>query len=245
MAFEPADRTRVLKRVTEILNLCDPGTYSATLSTRNKTRNATAIADFTDEAGLIILKTIAERPNEFRYLLEYDTTAITNSGAALPAHSNGQPPLGPPTRVKITLSNGGIVRDGERRDYRKIEAYRENPSNVYDSVAHNAVGSVNAGLYDIWERRFFFTGYSAILTLARMPVRADTSTLIPGCLENTWVRLAVGEAAKVGTGAYETAIIGEYGKRGLQDIEEFKGGTRVFREVDDPQPVSAAHQLVK
>src|ERR1043166_8390099 len=119
-----ADRDRVLARVTEILNLCVPGTYSKTISPRIKTRNALAIEDMVDDAGLTILKAIAERPNEFRQSFASDST-ITTSGTVLPDH------LGPPFRVLITLSSGGTVRDGQRLDYRKIESYRENPSYVY------------------------------------------------------------------------------------------------------------------
>lgn len=246
MAFEAASRTRVLKRVTELLNLCDPGTYSATLSTRNKTRNADAISDFVDEAGLMILKAIAERPNEFRYLLQYDTNPITSSGDAVPASSGSQPHLGPPAAVRITLYSGGTVRSGERLDYRKIESYRELP-NIYDpsGLAHNVAGSTLGGKYDIWDDKFYFTGYSAVLTLARMPIRTETATLIPGVMENPWIKLAMGEAAKVGTGGYESNIIGDYGKRGFNDLEEFKNGGRVFKEVDDPKPQSAIHTLEK
>jgi hypothetical protein len=245
MAYENADRSRVLDRTTEILNLCVPGGYTSTLSPRNKTRNEDAIADFVDEAGLMILKAIAERPNEFRYLLLTDTSPITVSGNAIP-QVNEQSHLGPPAAVKITLYSGGTVRDGERKDYRKIQSYRELP-NIYDpsGKAHNLVGSTLGGYYDIWGDRFFFTGYSAILSLARMPVRTETATLIPGIMENPWIRLAVGEAAKVGTGGYEQNIIGEYGKRGQNDLEEFKAGGRVFKEVDEPQPTSAVHNLTK
>jgi hypothetical protein len=235
-----ADRDRVLKRVTEMLNLCAPGTYSATLSSRNKTRNATAIADFVDEAGLKICTAIADRPNEFRYNFLANSATITTSGDAMPAH------LGPPAAVKITLYSGGTVRDGARRDYRKIQSYRELP-NIYDpaGLAHNVAGSTLSGYYDIWDDRFFFTGFSAVLSLARLPVRADNLTLIPELMENTWIRLAMGEAAKVGTGGYESNIIASYGARGTQDLEEFKNGGRVFTEVDDPKPQSAIHNLSK
>jgi hypothetical protein len=245
MAYENADRSRVLDRVTEILNLCVPGGYTSTLSPRNKTRNEDAIADFVDEAGLMILKAMAERPNEFRYLLLTDTSAITTSGNAVPL-VNDQPHLGPPAAVKITLSSGGTVREGRRLDREKIQSYRELPQ-IYDpnGKAHNAVGSTLGGYYDLWDDIFYFTGYSAVLSLARMPVRAETATLIPGILENPWIRLAVGEAAKVGTGGYEQNIIGEYGTRGQNDLAEFKAGGRVFKEVDEPKPTSAVHNLTK
>jgi ActR/RegA family two-component response regulator len=111
MAYENADRSRVLDRVTEILNLCVPGGYTSTLSPRNKTRNEDAIADFVDEAGLMILKAMAERPNEFRYLLLTDTSAITTSGNAVPL-VNDQPHLGPPAAVK---DNPVFRRNGARK----------------------------------------------------------------------------------------------------------------------------------
>jgi hypothetical protein len=102
---------------------------------------------------------------------------------------------------------------------KRYESYRELPQ-IYDpnGKAHNVVGSTLGGYYDIWDERFFFTGYSAVLTLARMPVRSETTTLIPGIMENPWIRLSIGEAAKVGTGGYEQNIIGEYGRRGQSDL---------------------------
>lgn len=234
-----ASRPRVLKRVTEILNLCLPGTYSATLSTLNKTRNALAIEDFVDEASLQILKAIAERPNEFRYSFLADNV-ITASGNQMPLH------LGPPASIKIRLSNGGEIRSGERRDYRKIESFRENINGVYDTTArHDEAGSSLSGYYDIWDDKFYFTGYSATLSLARLPVRADNLTLIPEILESVWIHLAAGEAAKVGTGGYETNLIAEYARRGMAELEEFKTGGRIFTEIDEPKPQTAVHQLVK
>lgn len=187
----------------------------------------------------MILKAIAERPNEFRYPFLADTGAITVSGDPMPTH------LGPPASVKITKYATGTVVEGMKLDYQKIESYRENPFKVYDAVDHNLVNSTLSGYYDIWDDRFFFTGFSAVLKLARLPVRADNETLIPEILENTWIRLAMGDAAKVGTGGYESAIIGEYGKRGQKDLDEFKAGGRVFKEVDEPKPTSAVHNLVK
>lgn len=233
-----ADRTRVLKRVTTILNLAEAGTYSSTLSPRNKTRNAVEIEDFVDEAGLQILQAIAERPNEYRYQFVAPSGPITVSGDALPAH------IGPPAAVTITPYSGAIYTiPGMQKDYQKIESYRLNPNKVYDSKDHNVAGSTLAGFYDVWRDIFFFTGFSAVVDLARLPVRADNTTLIPEIMENTWVRLAVGEAAKVGTGGYEQNIIGEYGKRGFADLEEFKNGSRIFKEIDEPKPVSAVHDV--
>lgn len=244
MALEVADRTRVIKRTLEILNLVDAGTYSATLSVRNKTRNLAALTDAIDEAGLMILKAIAERPNEFRYLFLTDTSAITTSGDKLPLVGL-QPHLGPPDAIRITIYSGGPVRDGAQRDYRKIQSYRENPGQVYDAINHNQSGSALSGYYDLWSDRFYFTGLSAVVTLARHPIRAETATSIPGIMESVWVKLAVGNAAKVGTGGYESAILANYGQQGRSDLEEFKAGGRQFREIDDPEQSSEVHAIAK
>jgi hypothetical protein len=234
-----ANQERVLKRITEILNLCDPGTYSKTLSGRNKTRNQQAIADFTAEAGLMICKAIAERPNEFRRGFLSDTPAITTSGDPMPEH------VGPPAKILITPHPGGSPIEAKRSSYDKIQSYRENPETVYDSVGHDEAGSTLSGLYDIWDDRFFFTGVSAVLSLARPPSRTDNANLIPEIMENTWIRLGVGEAGKVGVSEYAARVIGEYGEKGRGDLEEFKMGGRTFSEVDVPQQVPTDHNLVK
>jgi len=234
-----ADRSRVLKRCTEILNLCTAGAYSATLSTRNKTRNATAIADAVDAAGISILKAIAERPNEFRSQFATDQ-AITTSPVQLDAH------IGPPIRVSIVPYSGATaIEVNQPTDYGKVTSYRENPGKVYDRLDHNVSGSSLSGKWGVWNDKFAFTGYSATVTLARPPVMADTLTLIPEFMEPVWVRLGLGEMAKVGTGGYEMAIIDRHGTKGERDLEEFKAGNRVFSEVDSPEMPNEVHTITK
>jgi hypothetical protein len=235
-----ADETRVRMRVTEILNLCAPSTYSTTISDRNKTRNTLAIADFVVEAGLEICRAIAERPNEFRSAFLATSSPITASGDPLPAH------IGPLDSVRITPYTGATYTiEGARRDRDRVEAWRLNPSKVYDPKNHNTAGSTLAGFYDVWEDKFYFTGESAVIKYAAQPVRADTATKIPDIFEPVWVKLAMGNAAKVGLGGYELALVKEYGDQGRSDLEMFKAGNRQFREVDEPRPVSAMHDLAK
>jgi hypothetical protein len=133
----------------------------------------------------------------------------------------GQPHVGPPAGVAITLSNGGTVREGFPLNRELINLYRELPAD-YDpaSLAHDQAGSILGGYYDIWNDRFFFTGYSAILTLARHPTRTETATLVPGVYENAWIHLSVGEAAKVGLGEYQDSLIGAYGKQGQEELTQ-------------------------
>lgn len=228
-----ADQNRVLSRVTEILNLCDPGTYSAVLSSRNKTRNATAIQDFTIEAGLDLLRGIGETPNEFRSAL-VNQVSLTN-GAFLPDH------VGDPAYIEIQKYNGATWDQGKRRNYQKIESYRKNENHIYDDIDHDEEGSTLSGYYDLWEKRFYFTGFAARAGLVQI-ARADTATKIPEILEPIWVKLAVGNSAKAGDGTYSASQAGIYGTQGRSDLAEFKTGRRSFPEVSDPEPTSAIHQ---
>lgn len=232
-----ADRTRVINRVQEILNVVEPGTYGGALSVRNKTRNANAISDMVDAAGMMILRAIAERPNEFRYQFLTDSPTITVSGDPLPPH------LGPLASVMITKALDDKPIEGHRLDWQRVESYRDNPSKVYDALDHDEAGSSLGGYYDVWEDRFHFSGLSAVVQYARVPETEDVDELIPEVLENTWVRLSIGEASKVGTGGFESAVIGEFGTKGMRDLEEFKAGGRVFKEVDIPKPTSAMHEV--
>lgn len=229
----PADQNRVLTRVTEILNLCAPGTYSATLSPRIRTRNAAAIQDFTIEAGLDLLRAIGETPNEYRSALVAEVT---------PAHMTQLPDhTGDPVFVEIQKYDGGPWEAAERRDYKKIDAYRHNNNDIYSDLDHDQQGSELAGFYDIWEKRFYFTGFAARIGLVQI-ARADTETKIPEILEPVWVRLAVGNSAKAGDGTYSQTMAGIYGQRGMAELAEFKGGRRAFPEVSDPEPTSAIHK---
>ncbi len=229
----PADQTRVLKRTLEILNLSEAGGYAATLSTRNKTRNIDAITDLVIEAGLDLLRVLGETPNEYRSLLTNTLTPV--HGAQLPEH------VGDPVFVEIQkYDSKPNWEPAERRDYKKVNAYRLNTDNIYDSLDHDVADSPLAGYYDIWEQRFYFTGFAARIGLVQI-VRADTATKIPETLEPTWVRLAVGNSAKAGDGTYSQSMAGVYGQRGQNDLEDFKAGRRGFAEISDTEPTSAVH----
>jgi hypothetical protein len=229
-----ADQTRVLNRVTEILNLCEPGTFSSTLSTRNKTRSDTAIATFVTEAGLEILQMLAETPNEYRH--NFVNEVVPTYGDFLPDHQ------GQPAYVSIQKYPGGPYEQGDdAKSYLQIESMRNN-ANVYDPTgkAHNISGSSLGGYFDIWERRFYFTGNAAKVGLAQV-TRADVATKIPELLEPVWIKLSVGKAAKSGTGAYDAEVIKTYGSEAANDMAEFKQGRRIFSEASDPESADEVH----
>lgn len=229
-----ADQTRVLDRVTEILNLCDPGTFSSTISTRNKTRNETAISTFVTEAGLEILQMLAETPNEYRHNFVAETTP--SHGDFLEDHQ------GQPVYVLIQKYATGPFEEGsDAKSYLEIESMRNNP-NIYDpaGIAHNAVNSSLAGYYNIWERKFYFTGNAAKVGLAQV-ARADVADSIPEILEPVWVKKSVGKALKSGLGAYDAEVVKMYGGEADGDMAEFKQGRRIFSEASDPESKAEVH----
>jgi hypothetical protein len=230
-----ADQTRVITRTTEVLNLCAPGTFSPTVSARNKTRNETAIATFVTEAGLELLQMLAETPNEYRHNFVVEKT---------PAYKDFlEDHQGQPVYVEIQKYSGAPYEQGDdSKSYLQIESMRSNP-NVYDpnGKAHNANGSTLAGFYNIWERRFYFTGNAAKVGLAQVS-RADVATKIPEILEPVWVKLSIGKAAKSGIGAFDAEVVKMYGSEGQNDMADFKQGRRIFSEASDPESAGEVHQ---
>jgi hypothetical protein len=229
----PADLSRVKSRVTAILNLCDAGTFSSAISPRIKNRTPNEIDAIVTDAGLILLRALAETPNEYRSSL---INAVTLTHLQLLPEHQGQPAY-----VEIQRYSGGPWMQGERRDYRKIESYRANTSKIYDPLDHNVNGSSLSGYFDIWEKRLYFTGFAARAGLAQV-TRDDVQDKIPEILEPTWIRLSVGESAKAGEGNYSASIAGTYGQKGMNDLQAFQAGARSFPEVSDPEPSSAVHR---
>lgn len=221
-----ADFTRIKKRVTEILNACDAGSYSATLSTRNKTRNATAIEDACYEAGLKVMMVLASFPNEFRQDF-VDAVSISHQDE-LPAH------LGKPAYVEIQRYSGASWTTGDQKDKHKIESYRLNRLKVYDDKDHDVQDSSLSGYYDISDGKFYFTGYAARIGLATAS-RSDVTSKIPDFFENTVIKLAVGNALKAGEGAILFNIAQMYSQQGENDLTMFQQGSRSFPPVPEAE----------
>jgi hypothetical protein len=229
-----ADQSRVLTRVTTLLNLAAPGTFSSTISSRNKTRHADEIAAFVTEAGLEILQMLAETPNEYRNNFVAETTP--SHGDFLEDHQ------GQPAYVSIQKYSGGPFEPGsDAKTYLEIESMRNNP-NIYDPAgkAHNVSGSSLAGYYNIWERKFYFTGFAAKVGLAQV-TRTDVATKIPELLEPVWVKKSVGKALKSGLAAYDAEVVKTYGGEAENDMAEFKQGRRIFSEASDPESKAEVH----
>jgi hypothetical protein len=164
-----ADYTIVEKRVTEILNACAAGTFSATVSSSYLDRNADAITEAIREAALMIGRAILANPKHVHrnIFVSGTPTALTHQGE-LPDMA-GEIDL-----IEIQHYNGGSYLAGTPRTVQQIESYRANPSSVYNALAHTTQNSPLAGFYAIEHGRVYFTGYAA---QGYFPVlsRADTT----------------------------------------------------------------------
>jgi hypothetical protein len=134
---------------------------------------------------------LAETPNEYRHNF---VTGLDPApyGSFLPDHQ------GQPAYVEIQKYSGGPYEQGaDEKSYLEIESMRNNP-NIYDPAGKGSqrFGSSLGGYFDIWERKFYFTGFAARVGLAQVS-RADVATKVPEMLEPVWVKLSVGKAAKV------------------------------------------------
>lgn len=221
-----ADFDRIKARVTEILNASAAGTFSSTLSARNKTRNADAIEAACFEAGLKVIQFIASFPNEFRN--EFVEPTTLNHGDELPAH------LGKPTYVEIQKYSGAGWTAGNQKDYHKVDSYRTNRLKTYDDKDHNVQDSTLAGYYDISEDKIYFTGYACRVGLAAAE-RDDVLTKIPDFFENTVIKLAVGNCLKAGEGAILLNIAQGYNAAAENDLMMFKGGARSLPPVPEAE----------
>lgn len=205
-----ADETTVLKRITEILNVAAPGTFSTTVAATNLDRNATAIAEATREAAMMIARAVVSNPRHVH------RNGFIASSAATLTHQAELPDMsGTMDLVEIQPYSGASWQTGQVRDVQQIESFRANPSNLYDSVAHDASGSRNAGYYAIANGRFYFTGHAArgyIPTIDRATITAQ----IPDEYEDVWVKLGVGLTLKEGDNM--TDIASYYYNAGQADL---------------------------
>lgn len=233
-----ADFNRIIKRVLEILNASPPGTFGASIDLRNKTRSLDAITAAAEEAALTVLQAVAAIPNEFRSA--FVTQVQLAHGAFLPAH------FGDPATIEIQRYDGAVWREADvkSRTYAQIESYREilpdATGNLYDEIPHNEIGSSLTGYADIWENKFYFTGFAARLGLANV-TRAQAAAGIPEVFEATVIKLAIANCPKAGEGNYTMQMANYYGNLGMQDLAAFKAGQRDFAEVSAPAPAKNIH----
>ena len=205
-----ADETTVLKRVTEALNVCAPGTFSVTVASTNLDRNATAISECVREGAMLIGRAILANPAHVHrnLLVASSATTLTHQGE-LPDMSAEL------DLVQIQRYSGADWQTGVLRDAQIIESYRANPSSIYDSIAHNLTGSRLGGYYATANGRFYFTGFAA---RGYFPLisRTTITSLIPDEYETAWFMVAIGLALKEGDNLMPIAEY--YMQAGMQDL---------------------------
>lgn len=189
----------VLKRVFEILNASAAGQFTDTVDSNNYQRVKEDLEEATREGAMLIARAILSNPSHVhRNLFISSTATALTHGGELPDMA-GENDL-----IEIKPHSAGSFAVGQRRDVQEIQSYRDNPSSIYDSVAHNASGSRLSGYYAFYNGRFYFTGDSAQGYFPSIS-RTNVMTSIPDEYESTWVALSVGLTPKEGDNVFPIA----------------------------------------
>lgn len=210
----------VQPRVTQILNAATQAadgsaTYVTTVT--DDRRHATDILDACTGAGCEIILAICETPlNGYRAGFMADSASILHGGK-IPDHCG---PIGIP---KIQRYTGGTFDPGHQKSEEDIQSMRDNTNSLYDSIAHNLVGSMLGGYYAVRDNLLFYTGFDAKIPIATF-VRADTATKIPDAFESAVIALAVSMLIKEG----DSEILLAYIQRGQQYLAQIRSGAMIL-----------------
>jgi hypothetical protein len=224
------DVTRVINQVTALLNAntrdaAGNPVYSSAVG--DKARHATEIETSCYNAAMMTARAICETATHPYRTAFIADTPVTH-GDELPVHFGDTAP------PQITpFSGAGFTLSGIPRPYDRIESYRRNRNKMYSPVDHNASDSGQAspiaGLYDVVNGVFYFTGYSATMKLCTID-RTTVFANLPDALEPTVIKLACGMSAKEGDTS--DGVFGSWLGQGMRDLSEIKGGATVFSPVD-------------
>lgn len=133
----------------------------------------------------------------------------------------------------IPFSGAGFSLQGVRVTPAKIDSYRRNRNNIYSPVAHNASdggqASPIAGLYDIANGIFYFTGYQATMMVGLFE-RDNVFGKIPDALEPVIVKLALGMSAKEGDTS--DGLFNSWAAQGQNDLNQIRAGGTQFQPID-------------
>ena len=188
-----ASETVVKERLTDLLNVQTPGTWSTTVASTNLDRHATGIAEAAREGALEIARAIVSNPKHYHrnLFISATPTSLTHQGE-LPDYGCEYDPI----EIERYTSAGyrrGILVD----DPFLVEEYRANPSSAYDAVAHDTTGSFLGGFYNISNQRIYFSGLNC---RGYFPVisRTGVLTIIPDEYEGAWYFVSAGILLKEG-----------------------------------------------
>jgi hypothetical protein len=188
-----ASETVVKERLTDLLNVQAPGTWSTTVASTNLDRHATGIAEAAREAALEIARAIVSNPKHYHrnLFISATPTSLTHQGE-LPDYGCEYDP------IEIErFTSAGYRRGIDVADPFVVEEYRANPSSAYDAVAHDTTGSLLGGFYAIQNNRIYFTGLNC---RGYFPVisRTGVLTIIPDEYEGAWYYIGAGILLKEG-----------------------------------------------
>lgn len=188
----PASFDTVKARVTDVLNLQVPGTFSATIASTNLDRNDQAITEACREGAMMIAKAILANPNHIHRNLFVSATPTTLTHAGELPDMAGDGDL-----IQIQKYDGGDWETGVPRAVQQIDSFRANPSTLYAALAHTVQNSPLAGYYAIDNGRIKFTGFAARMFHPAI-TRATVTDVIPDEYEDVWVATGVMLSLKEG-----------------------------------------------
>lgn len=210
------DLTRVKRQVIQTLNAgtrnsSGVGTYNVTVA--DKGYLSEEIDTAIREACISVMQAICETDGHPARTSFLSLESVTHA-SVIPEHHGeiGVPVITPYSGASATLL-------GTRKSYEDVQAYRANPNNIYDTIAHNLQGSSLAGYYATVGNYIYFTGHSAQVPLANF--EADDDDLIPDAFEPAVIKLSLGYMAKDGAAS---DIFSYYLDLGQQDLGIIRSG---------------------
>jgi hypothetical protein len=219
-----ASEAQVRARVTDILNLQTPGSWTATVASTNLDRNELGITQAVLEGAMMIAKAILANPTHVHRNLFISATPVAlTSGAELPDMA-GEMDL-----IEIQPYTAASWITGVPRTPQQIDSFLSNTSSLYGTPAHNVQGSPLTGYYSIDNGRVKFTGAAARI-YSPLVDRATVTTIIPDEYEDCWVWASVAGTPKEGDNMM--GIVGHYSQLALS-------GLKAISEMSVIAPMSA------
>jgi hypothetical protein len=208
-----ASEATVKERVTDILNIQSPGSWSSTVASTNLDRNSLAVAEAVREAAMMIAKAIVANPSHVhRNVFVSGTPTSLTHGSELPDMS------GESDIIEIQPYTDAEWITGVPKSPQQIDSFRANSNNFYSSLLHNAEDSPLGGFYAIDNGRIKFTGENARIYIPVID-RDTVGDVIPDEYEDTWVSCAVPLCLKEGDNLQGIAgMYAQMGSAGLQAI---------------------------
>lgn len=218
MAVVVTNITLVTNRVTGILLAgTDDGVYGGVSASDQQEYDPTEVRDTILSIDAMVCLAILETLGH-PYRSQFTSfSAVLNHMDEIPAHVGvtGMP------RFKIVLGDLVWVDGVEVRSIDQIKLWRENYNNIFQSMAHDAVGSKIGGRYAIKGQQVFFTG--AQMSVEIPTFTQDRATFLCQSPENYESTVVAGTVASLLKDGADPQMHGYYNQRFQSDMAAIRG----------------------